>query len=314
MLGEPSREAEVYLIGLPISNIRRNSMQLVAMKIMPRKSFDDITKNANEIRITSQLSDLPGCLVRTGDGDGKGIGNCNAYFPKVIIADSCDNVILYHEGIHQEKARSSARVLDLIKDYPDKEDAIKILFNQGATAEQIAQRLSLQLRDGDTIYADILISELGYQDLNQWSFQAHSVDEWKAVIAQILDAIQFLHQIGHVIHNDLHLGNILLTPSGYVALHDFGKSQNIMYDITDGGHLERSCKDDINLVPDVINDYKTFLYYLSNPNNTQWIPEQIQQWARDNLQLIVQNPHEDYRSIINQLRNSLYTLGSSTLY
>lgn len=89
------------------------------------------------------------------------------------------------------------------------------------------------------------------------------------IVTKEFEGIEFMHLIGHVIHNDIHLDNILLTPSGNVVLHDFGKLERIEGEIG------------INMSSNMITHYKTSLYYLSNPN--QIIPDQIQQWAYNNL-------------------------------
>ncbi len=84
----------------------------------------------------------------------------------------------------------------------------------------------------DETKSHILIMELGWCDLNQYVKNCKiSEGEMKYIKNQCYEAIDDMHRLLGVCHNDLHLANFLLLPSkenkyGYIILiHDFGSSE-----------------------------------------------------------------------------------------
>jgi hypothetical protein len=78
------------------------------------------------------------------------------------------------------------------------------------------------------IQSHLLFSELAFSDLKNYIHRLSSI-ELDEVISQVLKAISDLQEHCGIVHNDLHLGNILLlyNPKKYgvhILIHDFGRS------------------------------------------------------------------------------------------
>ena len=102
------------------------------------------------------------------------------------------------------------------------------------------------------IECDILISELAQMDLKQF-IQNHleaskiiSNSEWSNILRQVTRGIRDL-LINNVIHNDLHMGNVLCN-NGAILIHDFGKSEIMI-------HFEKNdqSKDIVNFISNIIS-------------------------------------------------------------
>lgn len=92
------------------------------------------------------------------------------------------------------------------------------------------QSLNYQYGSVDNLYkikSHLLFSEMAYTDLRNHLTQKVNVSILHTIILQVLQGIKDLQKCG-IIHNDLHLGNILLLYNPekeiHILIHDFGKS------------------------------------------------------------------------------------------
>lgn len=266
-IGSESKEAEVYLVSLPDQN-------LGAMKIMPRKSIDDISKNSNEIQVASQASELA-------------LNEECRYFPHVYASGHCSNVSLYPGSQHIPRAIEWAQYERLLSQYPGKERMIEILIHQGLPFDRISQRLNLKYKTTPMISADILISELANEDMGQWALRGHSLNDWKLIIKDVLNGLHCLHVDLGFIHNDMHLGNVLITEEERALIHDFGKAEPIgAYDFT--------------------RDYTTFLYSLLDETKGYYVPDKIQVWATSFFSWVDNVNKEDINQILLESLSNLH--------
>jgi len=87
---------------------------------------------------------------------------------------------------------------------------------------------SKKYQEFDVIQSHLLLSELAYTDLKNYA-PKFSTEELNEVILQVLKGIRDLQLHCNIVHNDLHLGNVLLlyNPKKYkiqILIHDFGRS------------------------------------------------------------------------------------------
>lgn len=123
------------------------------------------------------------------------VSGLSSYFPIVYRWDLCDDTVFYK---HSESA-----------------------FAKQSRAFQKTEELQSHL----------LFSELAFSDLKNYIHKLSNL-ELDEVISQVLKAISDLQVHCGIVHNDLHLGNILLLykPSEYgvqVLIHDFGRSVKV---------------------------------------------------------------------------------------
>jgi len=90
---------------------------------------------------------------------------------------------------------------------------------------------SAKFQSSDSIKSHLLFSELAHSDLKNYASKL-TQEELDEVILQVFKGIRDLQIHCNIIHNDLHLGNILLlcNPKKYdiqVLIHDFGRSIKI---------------------------------------------------------------------------------------
>ena len=90
---------------------------------------------------------------------------------------------------------------------------------------------SKKFQSGDTIQSHLLFSQLAYSDLKNYASRLNK-DELNEVILQVLKGIRDMQLHCNIVHNDLHLGNVLLlyNPKKYkiqALIHDFGRSVKI---------------------------------------------------------------------------------------
>ena len=111
--------------------------------------------------------------------------NCGS--PKVYASGYCKNVRLYPQSQHQAKAKEFSEILNLIEQNPAKSRHIEMLYKQGRSPEDIARKFGMDLLPGDRVQADVLVSEIASEDLNQWSRRSQPLDSWKRMIGGVLD-------------------------------------------------------------------------------------------------------------------------------
>lgn len=224
-IGSESTEGEVYQI--------EYQGQMAAIKLMPINSDQDRAKNQTEMEVAQQVSQM------VADNE------CSN-FPMVFEVGRCQNVWFFRPEWRKlgEQYACLKYLQSLVPTAKAKQ--LAALYRQGLSLQQIADRFNLDLAGCHDlpVACDFMISELAHEDLSSWAQRPHSVAEWKNVIYQILAAIVCLHTGTHMIHGDLHWGNILIKQmAGTVTavpsqqgwslgrkrvlalLHDFGKSE-----------------------------------------------------------------------------------------
>lgn len=118
----------------------------------------------------------------------------------------------------------------------------KVLFykNKLMEPQEIVDKLKLNITLSDKIQSHILFSELACFDLEYYLNGIFDSKDNSNIIyyllSDIFKGIQDLQVKLDLLHNDLHLGNILLINDndsiyGYkILIHDFGKSRKLIYE------------------------------------------------------------------------------------
>jgi serine/threonine protein kinase len=233
-IGSESTMGEVYKI--KVKNIN------AAVKILPVINDSSIKNNQKEIDIAKELSNLV-------------LNNQSIHFPIVYFDLHCDSTYFYE---HQ-KSKFATKSLNyqlykkLINSLLDESviDNIESLYKTNTSISQILKDIKVyDMIDDTKISSDLLFSELAYCDL--FHFIKTLIYEYdinirnqiiKEIIYQVLEGIKDMQNRG-IVHNDLHLGNILLLYKPYISdikeiediedkiivkdliilIHDFGKS------------------------------------------------------------------------------------------
>lgn len=94
---------------------------------------------------------------------------------------------------------------------------------------------SIDYQKTKELQSNLLFSELAYSDLKNYALKLEYIileEEIDEVILQVFKGVRDLQLHHNIIHNDLHLGNILLlyNPKVYgihVLIHDFGRSLKV---------------------------------------------------------------------------------------
>lgn len=103
------------------------------------------------------------------------------------------------------------------------------LFYNHSNSEFVRQSMIYQKQD--IVESDLMFSELAFSDLKNYATRLTAL-QLEETILQVFKGIRDLQVHYNIIHNDLHLGNILLlyNPKEYgvqVLIHDFGKSLKV---------------------------------------------------------------------------------------
>ena len=98
-------------------------------------------------------------------------------------------------------------------------------------SESTFAKQSRAFQKTEELQSHLLFSKLAFSDLKNYIHKLNTI-ELNQVISQVLKAISDLQVHCGIVHNDLHLGNILLLykPSEYgvqVLIHDFGRSVKV---------------------------------------------------------------------------------------
>lgn len=229
-IGSESSEGEVYRVKYTIPRGILTGYDLLgAFKIMPILTSESGVKNQNEIDLAVKASDL----VKEGK---------SAYFPLVYTSGHCPDVTFYPGEVGRgskftQPSWNYACMSKIYDAYPSKTRRIQALERQGTSIPDILSQLGDDhLCDKLTIPADFLFSELANEDLYSWGHKRHTIATWKQVLSSVITGMYHLHSYLGYCHNDLHLGNILITNDlrtqrGSYAeytevplIHDFGKS------------------------------------------------------------------------------------------
>jgi hypothetical protein len=201
-IGSASMDAEVYKIKFFGIN---NEIITAALKIMPLLNFNSEINNNREISIAT----LASSLVLKGK---------SPYFPIVYSSGFCDNVTFFavsNGGKFDQKAKNFAIIRYLMRKFPEVSTRISRLYKANLSIPDIIQKLTLPVSNEELTQingqANYLVNELANQDLLYWSQMPHLIDEWRNIIRQVIEGIEDMGNLLKISHNDLHLGNILLS-------------------------------------------------------------------------------------------------------
>lgn len=206
-IGSESSEGEVY-------QIKYKDID-AALKMMPIVSDNDISKNKNEISVATLASEMV-------------LENRCENFPIVYGSGKCQNSNFY-SPIWKERSLNYACMRKLRQNLPSKTRQMDALYRSGTSPENVAKRFGVDIGLCNNLEtpSDFLISELASSDLSIWASSSHTSKEWKSIIYQCLQTIQFMRKEMGICHNDLHWGNILIKSIAdydLALIHDFGKS------------------------------------------------------------------------------------------
>jgi hypothetical protein len=228
-IGMESTMSEVYKINL--------NNQFAAVKILPILNDKSMSNNEKEIRFALEASEL----ILSGE---------SKYFPIVYDFMFCEETHFY-KGENLKGDSFSLRFYDKSLRY----QKFQALYRAGENAideivsykrkflepEKIKEILQLNVSLPNKVQSHLLISELAPFDLDYYFNEILSsklcLSEYRFKIYHLLKyvflAIQDLQIKLNLLHNDLHLGNILMVKDdsseiGYIpVIHDFGKSRKI---------------------------------------------------------------------------------------
>jgi len=209
-IGSASTMGEVY--SHKIDN------QMIAIKILPIVNSKSVSNNLKEIELAREVS----LLVL----DGK-----SKYFPLVYFDTFCDSTFFYeHNESKFAKQSLNYQQYNYVKtNIHDKELISKLdtLYKNKKDMNVLFEEAGINELIPNNIQSHLLFSELAYTDLRNYLSEKIDVNILNQIIIQVLQAINELQSCG-IIHNDLHLGNILLLFNPLetinILIHDFGKS------------------------------------------------------------------------------------------
>lgn len=220
-IGMESTMAEVYKV-----NIQEFE---VAAKLLPILSNESLIGNQKEIEFATKASELV-------------LSKESVYFPLVYTSTFCPETYFYGSSNPQlkfyERSLNYQQFTFLINSIKNQKalNQITKYRKNFVDVNTIINLLHLNVSLSDKVSSYILFSELASFDLDFYlSNYVLSSNDLYYLFEHILNAIEDLQTKLHVVHNDLHLGNILLLESvdskiGYIPLiHDFGKSRYIEY-------------------------------------------------------------------------------------
>jgi hypothetical protein len=189
----------------------------IAAKILPITNNSSVKNNENEILLAIEASEL--VKVRK-----------SKYFLRVYGFAFCKETYFYEDKYYEKSRRfqeyeylltltNDSNIIEKIKDYK------KRFIDADITAKKIFPDLDIKF--SGKVQSHILFSELAYCDLKYYiETYEPSVKDIKIIVKNIFKAIRDMHMKLHIVHNDLHLGNILIKSldNPIPLIHDFGKS------------------------------------------------------------------------------------------
>ncbi len=207
---------------------RRNVLpQKVAVKFMPVESERRHRRNLEEIAIAKRASQL---VLR----------GISSHFLLVYGSTSCQSVLLPQESeqnfcnsiflsrAQRALARTGApatqqslevkRLLAALRSNLDDEKFIAV-----------CSEMNLHCDLNKYVSCDVLVAEYAWGDLKTWLHDySLTFADWINVLSQVFEAIDTMQKHMQVLHNDLHLGNVLMMLYNKQALciiHDFGQAE-----------------------------------------------------------------------------------------
>jgi hypothetical protein len=231
-IGSVSTMGEVYKISVNIQELEK----FIAVKILPILSDKSFKSNENEIRLALEVSEL----VIKGE---------SIYFPIVYNFAECEETHFYGNRTNSlnfyERSLRYQQFQTLYNSNISIELKNKVMEFKKAlkSSEFVFEYLKNNSKDLNItslptkVASHLLFSELASYDLNFYLENYRlSFKDMIDILYKIFLAIQDLHTKLNILHNDLHLGNILImeeiiddsvieTP----LIHDFGNSEKINF-------------------------------------------------------------------------------------
>lgn len=219
-IGSDSTMGEVYKYDIEDENI--------AIKILPIINSRSEKINQNEITLAKQVSQLV-------------LENKSKYFP-IVYYDIFCNSTFYYEHSNSKFAIQSLNyqyylyLKEMFKNEPDIVKNIDSYYKAGKNIieyieSQLIENNSLLINELFSINSQLLFSELAYTDLRHYLTKRISKEILNIIVLQVLEGIRDLQIYCNIVHNDLHLGNILLLYNPEkeinIMIHDFGRSKSI---------------------------------------------------------------------------------------
>jgi len=232
-IGSDSTAGEVYKYNL-------EKMEIIAIKILPIINSRSININNNEITLAKKVSNLV-------------LENKSKYFPLVYYDIFCDSTYYYEnstskfaiQSLNYQQYTYVKSELTKIND-SDNNEIIKELdkiYKSGKNLNEIFKSIGIEKSLSDLnnkISSQLLFSELAYTDLRNYLTKKVSREILREIILQVFEGIKDLQKLAFIVHNDLHLGNVLLRTNVItfisnhneeeyklnILIHDFGRSKS----------------------------------------------------------------------------------------
>lgn len=276
----------------------------VALKIMPIMSESDISKNEKEIKIVKLLSQ-------------RVLDNKSTHFPIVYLDYRCNTIELKKSSKFYKKSMMfsimnkvafilNKPIMELMYNYDKPTDIESSLQIANQILKDHHKSTILRLDDIFSM-CDIIVSELANMDMIAFTkehvLHSQSLDDtvFLDIINSIISGIIDMQE-ERLIHNDLHLGNILVLKRDGVyiyLIHDFGVSI-IQDDTSDTWTNEEQLLDIDRFISNIdeynIDEYnkkllsakmntffkelKTYIRDLLSSHNIPNCMELLQQWVK----------------------------------
>ncbi len=251
-IGSDSTMGQVYLYKFP-PNLS------IAIKILPIINSKSKVINEKEISLAKEVSNL----VLSGK---------SPYFPLVYYDKFCDSTYYYEHNtsdfaIQSLNYQQYEYVRNFLLEKPqENKDIIYNLdklykttkFSKESSITETFKSIGINREIPSNIKSNLLFSELAHTDLKNYLFgNGKELGLYKSekyiapeiltkIIIQVLEGIRDLQMLCNIVHNDLHLGNILLlfnpktegSNKINILIHDFGRSIKVQN--PDGSHKKLS--------------------------------------------------------------------------
>ena len=246
----------------------------IAAKILPITTEKSHSNNLKEILFAKRASNL----VATKE---------SVYFPLVYNYSSCKETYFYGVGSSDinkfyDRSKSFQQYKFLLESTNNDKIRNEIirLKKKFLSTESIKEKLLPNIQLPEHISSDILFSEIASCDLFYFLYINNNdmnIEEYYQLLKHIFLAIKDLHVKLNIVHNDLHLGNILILDSSVAKnkiiplIHDFGKSRESNFEnLYDRQHdifyflgqlenkftLPKEIHHHLDIVTDIVNNSK----------------------------------------------------------
>jgi hypothetical protein len=246
-IGSDSTMGQVYLYKLGENNKFKEEIEeklgeklSLAIKILPIINSKSKIINEKEISLAKEVSNL----VLSGK---------SPYFPLVYYDIFCNSTYYYEHNVSDFSIQSlNYQQYEyvrnfLIKNSEENKDIISNLdklykmtkFSKENSITKIFKTIGIYNEIPNNINSNLLFSELAYSDLKNYLFgngkefvkKYISQEILIKIIIQVLEGIRDLQMLCNIVHNDLHLGNVLLLFNPEykinILIHDFGRSNKV---------------------------------------------------------------------------------------